>query len=314
MKVSGLLAQYLYQHKKLNIPGIGRFFIDPAVAIPDQNDKNFPEFLQQIQFSQQNVTRADDDLIDFIRLKTGKIKPLAESDLESYLSDCKLLLNIGKPLFLEGIGSLQKHKEGILEFSHGLPMSERTDNMPSEKAPEKHGERKFLYNNEYTSQSTGQTNALRKGLIVAGIIIGLGVIVWGGYLLYSQKTKDTPEVQEAPQVATIDTSQNYVPPKPDSLVNDVVPDSLSLKPLENVPPGTYKFICEVTSTKQRALSRFEVLQKMNRNYKMETADSVRFTIYVLIPATPADTTRKKDSLKAWYWGERDRQIRIEPVR
>jgi len=307
LKVAGLLTQFLYQHKKLNIPGIGQFSIDASVSIPDHTDKNYQEFLQYIQFTPRQISRPDDELIDFIRVKTGKIKPLAESDLDSYLSDCKLLLNIGKPLYIEGIGTLNKNKDGSFEFSHGQPMTERMESLPPEKGPEKHGERKFLYNNEYTSQSTGQTNILRKLLIIAGILIGLGVIVWGGYLLYSKKT--SPVVESNNVVSeTFDTSEAKI--TADTALNANAIDT-SLKRETSTPPGTYKFICEVTNTRERAFSRYAILQQNNKQYKMETKDSVHFTIYVLLQSTPADTTHKKDSLKAWYWGERPRSIRIE---
>jgi hypothetical protein len=307
LKVAGLLTQFLYQHKKLNIPGIGQFSIDASVSIPDHTDKNYQDFLQYIQFTPKQISRPDDELIDFIRVKTGKIKPLAESDLDSYLSDCKLLLNIGKPLYIDGIGTLNKNKDGSFEFSHGQPMTERMESLPPEKGPEKHGERKFLYNNEYTSQSTGQTNVLRKLLIVAGILIGLGVIVWGGYLLYSKKTN--PAVEPNNLVSeTFDTSEAKVTSDTGLQVNEI--DSSTIKK-EATTAGTYKFICEVTSTRERALSRYAILQQNNKQYKMETKDSVHFTIYVLLPSAPADTTHKKDSLKAWYWGERPRYIRIE---
>jgi hypothetical protein len=308
LKLAGLLTQFLYQHKKLNIPGIGQFSIDASVSIPDHTDKNYQDFLQYIQFTQRNISRPDDELIDFIRVKTGKIKPLAESDLDSYLSDCKLLLNIGKPLYIEGIGTLNKNKDGSFEFSHGQPMTERMESLPPEKGPEKHGERKFLYNNEYTSQSTGQTNILRKLLIVAGILIGLGVIVWGGYLLYSKKTN--PEVETKDPVAGAPDSNSLSTIPPDSLAQANSIDSLTLKKATSTA-GTYKFICEVTNTRERAVSRYKILQENNKQYKMETKDSVHFTIYVQLPATPADTSRLKDSLKAWYWGERPRRIRIE---
>ena len=307
MKVAGLLTQFLYQHKKLNIPGIGQFSIDASVSIPDHTDKNYQDFLQYIQFTPKQISRPDDELIDFIRVKTGKIKPLAESDLDSYLSDCKLLLNIGKPLYIDGIGTLNKNKDGSFEFSHGQPMTERMESLPPEKGPEKHGERKFLYNNEYTSQSTGQTNVLRKLLIVAGILIGLGVIVWGGYLLYSKKTN--PAVESNNLVSeTFDTSEAKITSDTTLQANKI--DSPTIQK-ETSTPGTYKFICEVTTTRERALSRYAILQQNNKQYKMETKDSVHFTIYVLLPSTPADTTHKKDSLKAWYWGERPRYIRIE---
>jgi len=307
LKLAGLLTQFLYQHKKLNIPGIGQFSIDASVSIPDHTDKNYQDFLQYIQFTQRNISRPDDELIDFIRVKTGKIKPLAESDLDSYLSDCKLLLNIGKPLYIEGIGTLNKNKDGSFEFSHGQPMTERMESLPPEKGPEKHGERKFLYNNEYTSQSTGQTNILRKLLIIAGILIGLGVIVWGGYLLYSKKT--SPDTESNNLVSeTFDTSQAKI--TTDSAIPENKIDSSTIKK-ETSTAGTYKFICEVTSTRQRAFTRFKALQELNKQFKMETKDSVHFTIYIQLPATPADTSRKKDSLRLWYWGDRPRYIRIE---
>jgi len=313
LKVSGLLTQYLYQNKQLNIPGIGQFSIDNSVTVPDHTDKNFHEFLQYIQFTPKQILRPDDGLIDFIRTKTGKIKPLAESDLDSYLSECKVMLNIGKPIYLEGIGTLNKNKDGSFEFSHGQPMTERMETLPPEKAPEKHGERRFLYNNEYTSQSAGQSNILRKLLIVAGIVIGLGVIVWGGYLLYSKKTNTGSETNSSNPVTAPDTSQVVTIPA-DSLLPsnsiDSPANNIAAAPAA-VPAGNYKFICEVTSTKARALSRYAILQKLNPQYKMETKDSVQFTIYVVIPSAASDTTRRKDSLKAWYWGDRPRAIRIE---
>ena len=83
------------------------FTIDPAIMVPDIADKDFPDFLQQIQYVQKPVSAPDEEFIDFIRRETGKIKPLAESDLDSFLSDGKILLNIDKPFHIEGIGSLQ---------------------------------------------------------------------------------------------------------------------------------------------------------------------------------------------------------------
>ncbi len=111
LKLSSVFAQYLYQHKKLNLPGIGSFDIDPSVSVPDVAEKSSADFGQYIHFTNKPVARPDEEFIDFIRVQTGKIRPLAESDLESYLSDGKLLLNIGKPFFIEGVGTLHKVRE-----------------------------------------------------------------------------------------------------------------------------------------------------------------------------------------------------------
>ena len=92
-------------------------------------DKNSHELLQHIRFSQKNILKPDEEFIEFIRTHTGKIRPLAESDLESFISDGKILLNIGKPFHLEGIGTLQKSRAGTYEFYPGLPLLEKLENF-----------------------------------------------------------------------------------------------------------------------------------------------------------------------------------------
>jgi hypothetical protein len=317
LKVSTLLTQYLYQNKQLTLAGIGEFSIPSSVSIPDANDKNFHEFLQHIEFTPRPSSRLDDNLVDFIRQKTGKIKPLAESDLDSFISDCKTLLNIGKPLYLEGIGTLQKNKDGRYDFVHGLVMSERTESLQNERPIERQTDKKFLYRTEYTEQAS-QSNVLRRVLMAGGVIVGLGVIIWGGYLLYSKKTDPQTD-----SVVVENGNQGTTSISPDTAsMNGGVVDSPSVNPpdtavsrRETAPVVSnaqgYKFICEVTNTRARALSRFQKLRELSSQYQMETRDSVHFTIFVRLPAAPSDTARIKDSLKAWYWGTRDRYIRIE---
>jgi hypothetical protein len=346
----------------LNIPGIGQFSIDPSLSIPEPTDKNFGEFLQSIQFNPKTISRPDEDLIDFIRQKTGKIKPLAESDLDSYLSDCKMVLNIGKPLYFEGIGTLQKNKEGRLDFIHGQLASERLEPTAPERKTEKtadkkplyfegigtlqknkegrldfiHGQlaserleptaperktekaadKKPLYNTEYISGQSSSNLLLRRLLMIGGTVIALGVIVWGGYLLYSKKTSpdtdNTADVRQPVQTyipadslnaGTADSSTISTPPA-DSIKTETAAVSTS------TPTGYYKFVCEDTRTAKRAFDRFKILKEHDSRFQMETRDSIRYSIFVVLPANAADTTRIKDSLKAWYWGTRDRYIRI----
>ena len=318
MKIASLLTQFLYQNKHLEIPGIGRFVLPESAILPETGEKGFEEFVKQIEFNPKAVLRPSDELIDFIRAKTGKIKPLAESDLESFLADCKSILNIGKPFYIEGIGTLQKNKEGRLDFMHGQAASERLEiTHSSEKSNERQKESKPLYNTEYTSQNS-QANNLRKMLILVGVVIGLAVILWGGYLLYSRNTEDSQPEQETvntPVTPSLpDTTQTpkdtTSTPKPDSVSR--IPENLVPAPTPVLASGSYKFICEITQTRNRALQRYAILRQLNRNFQMETKDSIHFSIYVVLPAT--DTTRQKDSLKLWYWGERDRQVLIDHSR
>ncbi|NII26797.1 hypothetical protein HB364_17035 [Pseudoflavitalea sp. X16] len=307
MKLSILLAQYFYQHKHLNLPSIGSFHLDAAVTVPDQNDKNFREFLKYVQFTQQPIAKADDALIDYIRAHTGKIRPLAESDLESYLADGKLLLNIGKPFHIEGIGTLHKNKLGIYEFIPGEPSMERMETV-SEHGREKEREtekpvvkKKSAFDESYSRIEAHHNR--RKGLLVGTlVVIGLAVIIWGGYSLYNNN--DGKELSTPAQVADTLTQKADTAAKAPA-------DSIPVTPaVPGVPAGSYKFIAETTTRKARALKRHAFLLTLNRDFKLETKDSLNFNITVIIPGTPADTTRLKDSLNAWYYGTKPVKVRI----
>jgi hypothetical protein len=305
LKLSILLAQYFYQHKQLNLPGIGSFHLDAAVTVPDVNDKNFREFAKYIQFTQNIIAKPDDALIDFIRSHTGKIKPLAESDLESYLGDGKLLLNIGKPFHLEGIGTLQKNKLAIYEFTAGEPITERLDVMSELKEADRPmARKKSAFDEGGYSQIESHHNKRKRLLVTTLIVIALAVILWGGYSLYNNKKDNTVTEQQQAAVDTLNTAQ-----APDT-ANKVKADSVPPPTTPAVTAGSYKFIVETTARKVRALKRHAFLLTLNQNYKLETADSVTFNITVTLPATAADTVRLKDSLNGWYYGPNVNKVRI----
>lgn len=322
MKVSVLVAQYFYQHRELNLPGIGSFFLDDAVTIPDINDKNFRDFFQYIQFKQKNIARPDDTFIDYIRKVTGKIKPLAESDLESYVDDGKLLLNIGKPFIIDGIGTLSKNKEGRYEFIPGdvggtqrieVISPEKSASKEKEKAREKKADaeqtskKKSVFDTDYYPHEANG-NSSRKLLIIAGVLIGIAIIVWGGYSLYNKKVNPAAAASEIITQPVVDTLAQQ---QADSLARaKAIADSILAA--NSTPAGNYKFVLESTPNKKRAIRRHLQVNDLNHAIKMETLnDSTLFKIYVILPATPADTTRIKDSLNAWYYGSRPIKISIE---
>jgi len=316
LKLSSVFAQYFYQHKKLNLPGIGSFEIDPSVSIPDSNDKNAQDFQQYIRFINKPIHKPDDDFIDFIRIQTGKIRPLAESDLESYISDGKLLLNIGKPFFLEGIGTLHKIKEGDYEFAAGAPVLER---LEGDKAGEKMAKKRPAFDSGY-SQIEPDNNSNRKALLGIGLALGLGAVIWGGYSLYNRNTEPlTPAAIEDSQTPTeaatpapdstntqnVDTMR-VASDSASSLVTSTVP-----APAPTVAAGTYKFVLEQSNNKARAIKRINQLELISPRMKMETSDSTTFKIYVVLPGSASDTSRIKDSLNTWYWGRKQMKVSIE---
>ncbi|WEK35094.1 MAG: hypothetical protein P0Y53_21605 [Candidatus Pseudobacter hemicellulosilyticus] len=311
MKLTFLLAKYFYQQRQLRLPGIGVFRLDAAVTVPDVADKNFKEFLKYIQFSQEPVAQPEESLIDFIRVQTGKIRPLAESDLESYLNDGKLLLNIGKPFTIEGIGSLHKNKSGTYEFTPGEPILERLESaLPQAKEAEKQSRQIPAYDDNIQRHSA-HNNQRRLLMLGTLVVIGLAVIVWGGYYLYNKNNSSNASTD-----AQRETLQQVDSPEvaggPDSVSHIATADSApqQLAPAAGTPAGSYKFILERTDRKARALKRFAFVNDLSPRIKMETSDSLNFTIYVNLPAAPADTARLKDSLNVWYYGTKPVKVEI----
>jgi hypothetical protein len=318
LKLAILVPQYFYQHRNLSLPGIGIFSLDDKVVIPDSSDKNVRDFLQHIQFKQFNVLKADDTLIDFIRTHTGKIKPLAESDLESYVADGKLMLNIGKPFHIEGIGTLIKNRNGVYEFTPGEPMMERMEAFQpirdkeavktKEKGREKETQpqKKSVFADDYYPHETKGTGS-RKLMILAGVVLGLAVVVWGGYSLYNSKVDNATTAATDTNILAVDSAA--IKAQADSLAAaKAIADSIKALGVE---PGNYKFIFLSTTSKQKAFRHYGQVSRDNPRIKIESnSDSTLFSVFMVLPATPADTIRMKDSLNTWYYGSKPLRVTI----
>lgn len=332
MKISVLVAQYFYQHRVLNLPGIGSFYLDDVVDVQSIGDKSSRDLIEHIHFAQKAITRPDEELIDFIRKHTGKIRPLAESDLETFVADGKLMLNIGKPFFIEGIGTLQKNKDAIYDFVPGHPVVQRLESpqpltlIEHEATPVK---RRSVFDED---PNEARNASFRKMAIGIGALIGIGIIIWGGYSLFSSKVKTAPNTVTATSNTEADSQRTsqYVHnlDNPQKALADVInKDSSRLKqaagvdsgkktapattalPVTTGPSQLYKFILQTTKLRSTALDMYN---KLKPRVNMEEVDSTHFKIVISVPGTPADTTRIKDSLRFWYWGPRlDKQVTIE---
>jgi len=220
-------------------------------------------------------------LISFIKQETGKIKPLAIADLESFISSGMEMLNMGKPFQLEGIGNIQKDKNGLLEFVASEPATTRHEMGQTE-----HDKRISVFED---SKYEPKSNPLQKILAVGLLLAGVAVVVLGGYYLYN-KSNNVKEVTE-------EESLNKAPvqaPVTDTVVSK--PDSSQIVKL----PSTYKFILETTNSKNRAYKRYNQLKSLAIDVKIESPDSIYYKLYFVIPATAADTIRIKDSLQNYY--------------
>ena len=273
-----MLCQYLREQKTLSLPGIGIFNVTGSITSDDESSTLSSS---QISFENKKVKEADDKLISFIKQETGKIKPLAIADLDSFISTGMELLNMGKPFQLEGIGSIQKKRDGQLEFVGEEPTLSRHEGGHTE-----HEKKVSVFeDSKYEPKSNPLQKILAIGLLLAGIV----VVVLGGYYLYNKNNNvDTISAEENLNKAPIQ------PPVVDTAA--VVADSM----LISKRPPTYKYILETTNSKTRALKRFNQLKTLNIDVKMDTQDSTNFKLYFIIHSTAADTSRIKDSLQNYY--------------
>ncbi|MEO6313868.1 MAG: hypothetical protein ABIU63_11045 [Chitinophagaceae bacterium] len=323
MKVDNLLGPYLYQHKKLSLPGIGVFTLDDKAILPDETAK-IKTAIEGISFSAITGQQLDDSLIQYIKDQTGKMKALAEADLYSYIATAFQYLNIGKPFYFEGIGTLQKNKDNGYAFAAGTVIPQKTEDIPH-----KHIETKRKSVSAYGHADTTGGGGFNTGklLVPIAVLVTLALIGWGGYYLYNKNTVE-PEQPAQNVVAPV-----VLPENPDALAIDSTgkkPDSVSMQPATDstaakaaskttqaIPGNGYKFVFETTAKKARADKRYEqlkgigILKEYNNKVAIETNDSLSFKIYTLVPCTPADTARVKELLNAWYYGKADMKVKIE---
>lgn len=286
MKLDHLITQYLYQQKRVSLPGIGTFTMEGTA----------------IQFDNKADAAVSNDLIEFVRTHTGKMHSLALSDIESYIMLNKQFLNIGKALYMEGIGTLVKTKEGGFDFTAGEMVAERMDDNSTESRKPS----AFDEDPRYRPQS----NDSRKWLLALGVLATIGIVVWGGWKLF-QSNPQGPEQTASDQVVNQPAADTLVMAAPDSAIllrKDSLAilgsDSLGSKPATGSSivsvAGNWKFIIEETTNKARALRRYNQLKELKKNIQMETPDSVKFRLYFSLPASVSDTARIKDSLRIFY--------------
>lgn len=287
LKLAPLLAQYLYSHKRLDLEGIGSFFLDPSVVIETDNPRQPRQTSPEgISFENNPSIRESPELISFISAQTGKMKALASADLNSHLELAQQFLNIGKPFQLEGIGNLIKIRSGVYEFKADALLTEKFREVPGKDLSHPDGEGDYQPFLEKEKTKT----AWKKPVLALLIIFGIGLAILGGYTIYKRNgpaaNNETSETQqEAPSLVAGDTSTAA---KPDSTTVIVTPAANN---------GSYKFVLE-TAGRNRAFERYNKLKKYNWNVKMETQDSTHYKLFLLLPSLAMDTSRLVDSLTA----------------
>jgi hypothetical protein len=292
LKLAPILAQYLYDQKKLDLAGIGIFLLDPSL----RTESDARHASQGISFQYNPATKDDERLISYISLNTGKQKALATSDLSSYLELATQFLNIGKPFQIEGIGTLVKTKSG-LEFTADHVLTDKT----------KEANIKELSSTSTSDQSFTTYESLKPHVekdmphknifLVLLILVSTGIIIWAGYKMYKSRSSGNNDNSKT----EVENKKDETVPATDSsqFVTRPVDTMRSVKPNENTSPGNYRFVIEVAN-KRRAFYRYDMLKKGGLPIQMSTPDSITFKLFFVLAAKPADTGRISDSLSVVY--------------
>ena len=289
MKLAALLAQYLYQQKKLDLAGIGSFLFDPSVqADPDPQHNS-----EGISFEYNTNVNDDQNLIEFISTQTGKMKALATSDLHSYVQLAREFLNIGRPFQIEGIGTLVKNKNNELQFTadHLLLDKVKEGRIKELSATSISDESLTTY--ETLKPHAEKSPGYKKVFLTLLAICTVAAILWIGYKTYK---KNSPAVvsheQQEMETAPVNDTAKYIPPVRDTAV--------AVQAVQKTTTdGNYRFVIEVAN-KRRAFYRYSMLKKGQIPVRISTKDSLSFKLFFVLPATAADTARISDSLTIWY--------------
>jgi hypothetical protein len=299
LKIPLLLVEYLYKNRKMALPGLGIFTLDQSVVLPEENDRTLLSMPNAVQFQNANIAAADKELISFIVENTGKIKPLAISDLDSYLNLGTEMLNIGKPFHLEGIGTITKNRSGKFDFTPGEYTVFR------ENTPSPDHDKKKLYPSEKKQLNIPPSIQNRNILKVAALVAGLIIVGLGGWMMFKKNNPgvtgnnpDTNSVVQTQQPSSKDSLAADSAAHRDSIKN-TTKDSGHLSTV-NGQPLTYKFVILTTYNKPHALRRYKQLIGFDLKAHLYQKDSTFFKVYFQFPALAKDTIQIKDSLRKQY--------------
>lgn len=295
VKIEQVLVHYLLKTKQLALQGIGIFHLDASVPVSPDPEKPVVIPDNAITFHYDPKVTEDEGLVDFIVEHTKKIKPLAASDLDSYLSLGRQFLNIGKPLILPNIGTLEKLNSGVLAFKPGLLIAEKLEpnKIKNDEEVAVSGDEENLFNDYQKERKSG--NGGKTLLIVLTLII-LGFIGWAVWHYAMAPKNETHNLTTTEPIVPVNDSSL----KTDSqIIANAAADTAS-KVQNPADSFTFKVVVNEYYSLPLAEKRLAKLKTYHRNVIMYTNDSVTYKIAEPFMLPVSDTTKILDSLKRYY--------------
>ncbi len=193
MTIEQLIVQCLYENKSLTLQKIGSFKLSNEVIQETDSDKAAELPDGTIKFEENKNAVEDPALIDFIVLHTRKMKALAASDLDSYLSLQKQLLNIGNPLIIPGLGTLQKQVDGHYSFAQGRSIVKRIDKQADFK--ESAGNELISFKTEAKPKNSNKNVLAISSIVLLVLLVAIGIYFMLKYQ-NSNKNEDVTAIND----------------------------------------------------------------------------------------------------------------------
>ena len=298
VKIEQVIVLHLLNNKQVTLQGIGIFRLDPSVSLPSETEKDFVIPESAVSFEYDPKATEDASLIDSIVQHTTKIKPLASSDLDSFLMLGRQFLNIGKPFRLDRLGTIDKAQSGELFF---IPGQFTTPKIEAPKAlKENENEESSGLFNDYNKP---RDNSSKKILAIVVTLVVLGLIGWAiYYVFFKTSVENEKPLTQQPGVgadssrvtdASIVTDTSAL--RKDNIASPTTPDTLNFG-----NDLTFKIIFKETKDKAEAFATMNKLNSWGHHVIMYTADSIDYKLAEIFNLPLSDTTKVKDSLERFY--------------
>jgi hypothetical protein len=285
VKVQDLLGEFLYQNKQLTLPSIGSFELDASVNVYESKEGSLPE--NAITYTQNIQATATDDLMNYLVQHSGKMKPLALSDLESYISNGWQLLNIGKPFTIKGVGSLTKSGD-LLSFEQGTAVLEKAEASGAYAVKDRTREKETI--KELNFDSEVKKGNGKKVIIGVASIAAIALIAVAIYMAIPKNNK-TPDETNVSQVDTVQTNSGN---DTTALIQDTVAPVLT-----PAADTSFQLILFTFNDSAKANKELAKQQIKRSNVSLVMKDSV-MQILLTVNKPPSDTTKVMDSLRSYY--------------
>ena len=302
MKVEQLIINYLMLHKKVGIQSIGHFIYEEVVSASSETDQHVLTE-KNISFVCNKNELIDEGFIAYFIQETGKIKPLATSDLESFSILGQQFLNIGKPMVFRGLGYLTKHQSGEYEFTQGEIMPERTERIGENKQVQQTEENRDNSNKIDFSTFKKKKGPSKKWIPITIIVILIGLMGLVVYIFsrYEKKNNEKPLKIESQEKGKVVVNSQ---PKAKPVVIEKIDSAANLNKDSMLLPHSNGFFVVVRSygdleSAQRGFNRLQVLP-FGKEVKMITVDSSHYQIAVPVSGNITDSSRIRDSVKAIF--------------